>query len=87
MDTKKDITVSDLAQQALAVQDAANLVPVAKVFLDTAVVLRRLRPDTWNEHPILTVLADKLAHLTTGKNIDATAAYNQVMDMAEGKTA
>lgn len=83
----KDITVGDLAKQALAVQDAANLVPVAKVFLDTTVALRRLRPDTWNQHPILTVLADKLAHLTTGTNIEASAAYQKVMDMAEGRAA
>jgi hypothetical protein len=68
-------TMSQLAQDALNVQDACNLSGVVHGFSRAITDLRALIPkastDEINKHPICLLWADKIAHLT-GTQVHAT---------------
>jgi Tfp pilus assembly PilM family ATPase len=84
-------SLQQLAKEALEVQDACNLVAVAKCF---AVVVSQVRAAlneaglpsdsvAVNKHPIVRVYADKISHLT-GRDADIIAAFNECHRIAEG---
>lgn len=85
------MTLQELAKESLAVQDACNLVAVAKGF---SVIVSQVRAslaeaglpndtETVNKHPIVRVYADKISHLT-GRDTDILDAFNQCYDLAKG---
>jgi hypothetical protein len=81
-------TLKELAQEALAVQDACNLCGVAQSF---ARAMRDLGDytkgtDERNQHPVTIVWLDKLNQLAGIQtlNEDITRAYNVVHDLAGG---
>lgn len=87
------MTLQELAKEALAVQDACNLVAVAKGFavivsqVRAALVEAGLPSDTEsvNKHPIVRVYADKISHLTGSRDTDIFDAFNQCHDLAKGE--
>jgi len=90
------MTYQELAQQALDVQDACNLSGVAKALGRAMDVLwaeahaRNEGTDWVNQHPIVTLYLDKLAHLnrTQGENtMKVMHAYDAVHKIIEGKDA
>jgi len=85
------MSLQQLAKEALDVQDACNLVAVAKSF---AVVVSQVRAAlneaglpsdsvAVNKHPIVRVYADKISHLT-GRDTDIIAAFSECHRIAEG---
>jgi hypothetical protein len=87
------MTIQQLAQQALDVQDACNLSGVVSSFAKGMDVIwseaRRLNHGTdWvNKHPISVLFADKIAHLsgTQYDEVSVFRAYDEVRKIAEGK--
>lgn len=85
-------TLSDLAREALDVQNACNLSGVVLSFGRSIVRLRRLLEseggggtNETNQHPISQLWADKIASLTHTQwdNSWSSAAYRAVYEMAE----
>lgn len=85
-----DKTLTDLAREALAVQDACNLSGVVHGFSRAITRLREVLPnagtDEINTHPVSVLWADKIAHLTGTQNVAhvsgvVTDAYKWAHDM------
>ena len=61
-------TLTELAKEALLVQDACNILGVSKGFARAMDDLRRLLPsegtDGYNRHPVAVLWASKLASMT-----------------------
>jgi len=80
-------TLSQLAQDALNVQDACNLSGVVHGFSRAMTELREALPqagtDEINNHPISVMWASKIASLTGADNVQVFAeAYAQVQKCA-----
>jgi hypothetical protein len=91
-------TLQQLAEEALAVQDACNLSGVAHGFARAISNLRELEnlsTDALNRHPICILWADKIAHLTgtqafgsdsaRDRTNEITGAYNRVIELTKGE--
>lgn len=82
-------TLSELAREALEVQNACNLSGVVHSFSRVVSQLRACLPEAGtteiNEHPIVRLWVDKLASLSGTQNSSSWAmeAYRQVRDMAK----
>jgi hypothetical protein len=81
-------TLKELAQEALAIQDACNLCGLAQSF---ARAMRDLGDhtngtDARNQHPVTRVWLDKMNQLAgiQEHNRDVTEAYGVVSDLAGG---
>jgi hypothetical protein len=85
------MTIKELAQRTLDVQNACNLSGVAKSFAEATSVLweeaRRLKEGTdWvNQHPISKCWIDKMASLAGVQSFswNARAAYDAVEELAK----
>lgn len=85
-------TMTDLAKEALQVQDACNLSGVVHSFSRAITRLRALLEaegkggtDAVNRHPICSLWADKISTLTGSSGIDSyCAAYGSVCALAKG---
>ena len=83
-------TLKELAEEALAVQDACNLSGVAQTFARVMRDLCELAPgtDARNTHPIAVLWADKIAHLTGTQSMNdrVAEAYIECHSLSEGKS-
>ncbi len=78
-------TLPQLAQEALAVQDASNLSGVARSFVKVIDAVRKISPtnNDWKRHPIIKLWVDKLASLTDVQgDWDSSTAYQAVEEMS-----
>lgn len=79
-------TLPQLAEDALAVQDAYNLTGVARGFIKAIDDIRAITPDNteWKRHPILKLWVDKLASMVgTQGDWDSMTAYNHVNNIVD----
>lgn len=79
-----DRTLQQLAQEALDVQDAVNLMAVARSFSLSILRLRKLLnlgTDDLRAHPIVVLWCDKLADMTHHRD-RFTESYSKVTEMA-----
>lgn len=81
-------TMKELAQEALAVQDACNLSGVVQSFARAMRDLCDLVPDTSprNTHPVAVLWADKVAHLAGTQDLgneQVSKAYREVYRLVE----
>lgn len=83
------LTLKDLAQRALDVQNASNLLGVLRSAHEDLCALRICVPlgsDELHAHPIARLWADKIASLAGVQGNALTfAAYCDVVDLAAGK--
>lgn len=83
------MTLKELAQEALAIQDACNLVAVAKGFAEAMKSLKNdhgLDTDEIRQHPITTLWVSKLESLNAMRTTNEFHTdYIAVCKLAQGK--
>lgn len=88
MTQSRNVSLADLAREALAVQGACNLCGVAQSFARAMIDLgeHTRGTDERNTHPISILWADKIAQLTGTQTLGhdvVMRAYTQVHEMTE----
>jgi len=85
-----DKTLTDLAREALQVQDACNLSGVVHGFSRAITRLREALPnagtDEINTHPVSVLWADKIAHLTDTQAVTGHSLINAAYKWAHDRT-